>query len=155
MKYTLGKICLGLVAMVLLAGCEREESQIYFADGTSTQASHWDDRWIVINYWAEWCGPCRHEIPEFNQLHAERKTNGLVVLGVNYDGLQGEKLAAVIERMDVRFPTLVVDPQVEYGFERAMTLPMTVLINPDREVHDILFGPQTVTSILAAQAASS
>ena len=95
------------------------------------------------------------EIPEFNQLHAERKTNGLVVLGVNYDGLQGEKLAAVIERMDVRFPTLVVDPQVEYGFERAMTLPMTVLINPDREVHDILFGPQTVTSILAAQAASS
>ena len=139
-----------LVLVVLLSSGCAQEVQIEFADGTRTQASHWDDRWLVINYWAEWCGPCRHEIPELNELHHARVGHGLVVLGVNWDGLQGEKLDQVIERMDIEFPTLVVDPYLEYGYERAQQLPVTVLINPNREVHRVLMGPQTEKSILGA-----
>ena len=142
------KKCL-IVGVLLIFGC-MPDRQIQFADGTQTQLSHWNDRWLVINYWAEWCGPCRHEIPEFNALHKSRLTNGLVVLGVNYDELQGAKLAEVSERMKIEFPVLTVDPQIEYGYARALTLPMTVLMNPEREVHDILVGPQTQDSILAA-----
>ena len=139
-----------VIGLFVMASCSSER-QIYFADGSNTQISHWDGRWLVINYWAEWCAPCRHEIPEFNQLHEDRVGNGLVVLGVNYDGIQGERLTQVIERMDIQFPVLVQDPQQVYGYERAQTLPMTVLINPDREVHRILIGPQNQDSIKAAQ----
>lgn len=141
---------LNLVLVLLLSfGCA-PEVQIEFADGTRTQASHWDDRWLVINYWAEWCGPCRHEIPELNELHADRVGHGLVVLGVNWDGLRADKLNQVIERMEIEFPTLVVDPYQQYGYERAQQLPITVLINPAREVHRVLMGPQTEKSILGA-----
>ena len=139
-----------LAALVLLSfGCAQER-QIEFADGTRTQASHWDDRWLVINYWAEWCGPCRHEIPELNELHHARVSHGLVMLGVNWDGLQGDKLKEVIDRMEIEFPTLVLDPYQEYGYERAQQLPVTVLITPEREVHKVLVGPQSEKSILAA-----
>jgi len=137
------------VLLFVVAGCVPEE-QIEFADGTKTQLSHWDDRWLVINYWAEWCAPCRHEIPELNELHFNRVANGTVVLGVNYDGLVAPKLNEVIERMDIEFPVFVQDPQQRYGYDRATVLPMTVLINPAREVHRILQGPQTGASILAA-----
>ena len=137
------------MGLLLFAGCSVEE-QIYFADGSKTQLSHWDDRWLVINYWAEWCAPCRHEIPELNQLHSERGANGMVVLGVNYDGLTQPKLGDVMQRMDIQFPVLLEDPQMKYGYDRAEQLPMTVLINPAREVHEVLVGPQTAQSIMAA-----
>jgi thiol-disulfide isomerase/thioredoxin len=138
-----------LVCALLVAGCSKDEP-VTFADGSQTLMSHWDGRWLVINYWAEWCAPCRHEIPELNELHAGRVEHGLVVLGVNYDGLVQPKLGEVIERMEIKFPILAQDPQLRWGYERAVHLPITVLINPQREVHEILVGPQTKTSIMAA-----
>jgi hypothetical protein len=72
------------------------------------------------------------------------------MLGVNYDGLMQPKLSEVIDRMDIQFPVLMQDPQLRYGYERAEHLPMTVLINPARQVHRVLVGPQTGASILAA-----
>ena len=74
----------------------------------------------------------------------------MVVLGVNYDGLAPPKLNEVIERMEIDFPVLLADPQQRFGYNRAEQLPMTVIINPQREVHDVLIGPQTATSITAA-----
>ena len=73
-----------------------------------------------------------------------------MVLGVNYDGLAQPKLGDVIGRMDIKFPVLLNDPQLRYGYERAVHLPVTVLINPQRDVHEILVGPQTKASIMAA-----
>src|SRR5690606_11211450 len=43
-------------------------------------------QWLVINYWAEWCAPCRKEIPELNAL--PEHIDGVRVLGVNFDGLR-------------------------------------------------------------------
>lgn len=138
-----------VVGVALLASCSVEEP-VLFADGSRTQLSQWSDKHLVINYWAEWCAPCRHEIPEFNQLHVDRDEHGVVVLGVNYDGIADVKLTELIDKMGIEFPTLVDDPQVRYGYERAETLPMTVIINPVREVQKILIGPQTASSIHAA-----
>ena len=122
-----------LVFTLLLTACS-PEAPVRFADGSFTQSSHWDGRWLVINYWAEWCAPCRDEIPELNELHHARVNHGLVMLGVNWDGLQREKLTAVIERMGIEFPVLSEDPYLQYGYERAQQLPVTVLINPERVV---------------------
>ena len=84
-----------------------------------------------------------------NELHHERVQHGLVVLGVNWDGVTGEKLAGVIDRMQIEFPTLKDDPHLKYGFDKAQQLPATVLISPEREVAAVLMGPQTQASILA------
>lgn len=137
-----------VAVLVLLAASCAPDQQVEFADGTRTQMSHWENRWLVINYWAEWCAPCRHEIPQLNALHRTRVEHGVVVLGVNWDGLGGTKLNEVIDRMSVGFPTLVIDPYQQFGYERAQQLPVTVLINPAREVYEVLIGPQTQKSIL-------
>jgi thiol-disulfide isomerase/thioredoxin len=143
------KILAVLFSALLLGACATEE-QIEFAGGASASLSEWDDRYLVINYWAEWCAPCRHEIPELNQLHQARDEQGIVVLGVNYDGIAGEKLVTLIGEMGIEFPTLVQDPQLRYGYDRPETLPMTAIITPSREVQKILIGPQTSASIQAA-----
>ena len=141
---------LGLVVLIgLMSGCGAESS-VALADGRSTKLSHWDGRWIIINYWAEWCAPCRAEIPELNALHKERASTGVVVLGVNYDELTGEKLAEVTERMGIEFPVLVDDPRARWGYDLPAVLPSTMLIDPEGNLHRQLQGPQTAESLTEA-----
>ena len=144
----------GLVVVALLVGCggDRRGAQMRFADGSSTQLEHWQGRWVLINYWAEWCAPCREEIPELNRLHAERNRTGTVVLGVNFDGLRGARLEQLIQEMDVRFPVLVEDPAPLWEQPRPAVLPSTLVIGPDGALRKVLQGPQTYETLSHATA---
>lgn len=137
--------------VLLIGGCEQGlEPQVRLADGSATQFSHWHGRWILINYWAEWCAPCREEIPELNRLHAERIRSGVIVVGVNYDGLQGEGLRQLIDAMDIKFPVLLDDPRERWQQPTPSVLPSTLVIAPDGSLHDILVGPHTYESFTHA-----
>jgi len=46
---------------------------------------------VILNFWATWCPPCRHEVPTLEQIHNEYGPQGVVVLAVNL----GEKLENV------------------------------------------------------------
>ena len=69
---------IALLALFTLSSCEREDV-VALADGGQVPFDHWQGRWLIINYWAEWCAPCRKEIPELNLLHSERSSTGAVV----------------------------------------------------------------------------
>ena len=38
---------------------------------------------VLINFWATWCGPCRMEIPELNEMHKSYHEKGLEILGIS------------------------------------------------------------------------
>jgi thiol-disulfide isomerase/thioredoxin len=99
-------------------------------------------RWLVLNYWAEWCMPCRKEIPELNQL-SHQLANRVAVLGVNYDGLTGTELASAIEAMGIEFPATGQDPATELNIPRPIVLPTTYLLNPEGKLEHTLIGPQS------------
>jgi len=103
-------------------------------------------RWVLINYWAEWCKPCLEEIPELNAF-AEAYGEQVSVLGVNYDGVEGETLARVIVRFGIDFPVLSQDPASIYKFNRPEVLPVTFVINPEGVVQQRLVGPQTLADL--------
>lgn len=146
-----------LLVALLLAGCGQGDGveRLRLADGRVAPMEHWDGRYLAINYWAEWCTPCREEIGELNALHADRVNHNLVMLGVNYDGLTGDALLEVMERMDVGFPVLASDVAEHFGYEVPTVLPTTVILSPDRVVIAQLKGPQTEASLLRATGASA
>lgn len=129
----------------MLSACSSEQS----AQLASGQRLNWDEQegqWLVINYWAEWCKPCYEEIPELNALDQDARVR---VLGVNYDGLGGPELEALIERMGIRFPTLVDNPAERFGWQQPLGLPATFMVNPEGEVVEARFGGQTRDELLA------
>ena len=139
-----------LLACLSLVGCSSEPS-FRVADGSSIRFSDLHGESVVLNYWAEWCAPCREEIPELNELRQQGSQRGVEirVLGVNYDGLEGADLNAVMQRMEIEFPVLVDDPRENFRIGRAEVLPMTVVIDPKGTVQAVLAGPQTAESLLA------
>ena len=76
------KRCFLILVCVLLISCERPVFDV--VDGSGFSDSDLKDRWVVINYWATWCGTCITEVPEFNEIHHDQRAE-LLVLGVNFD----------------------------------------------------------------------
>ena len=105
-------------------------------------------QWVVINYWARWCKPCIEEIPELNTLNTEFRQ--VTVLGVNFDGVQGEELAQQVADLNVEFAILPRDPAAELGIARPVVLPTTLIVGPDGTFQKALTGPQTAESLVAA-----
>ncbi len=100
-------------------------------------------KWVVINYWADWCPPCIKEIPELNKLNA-KYSDELNVFLFNFDRLEGEELKNQLRKIDAKVPSLVTDPQSIYNFSIPESLPVTFVINKKGELSNILQGPQTL-----------
>lgn len=146
MKLRFGKVRLGLLlSLVLLTGCE--EPPLLFADGSRGDFDRWSGQWLVVNYWAEWCAPCRVEIPELNELH---KVAGVSVVGVNFDGVIGPELSTSVAAMDIEFPVLSADPRAHWQVELPGILPTTLLISPAGQLVEVRRGPQTLMALLDA-----
>jgi thiol-disulfide isomerase/thioredoxin len=137
-----------LAALAVPSGCAKPE--VLLADGGGASWAGWHGKWLVINYWAEWCAPCRVEIPELNRLHHEGAEAGVVVLGVNFDGVLGESLDALIQDLGIEFPVLLDDPGARWDLSRPSILPSTLVIGPDGALAGVLIGPQTYESLAEA-----
>lgn len=119
------------------------------ADGSVLDLDDYPGRWVVLNYWAPWCAPCREEIPVLNDF-AETNAARVLVLGVHLDGVRGERLAEDIEDLGIRFPVAVADPGPVLGLRPSAVVPTTWILNPQGEVHRMLLGPQSARDLYDA-----
>ena len=92
---------------------------------------------VLINFWATWCGPCRMEIPDFNELYAKYNDKGLEVLGISISDSR-EPLLKFKNAYNIFYPILYGDPyqmskiQMEYG--GVHSIPISFLIDKYGEV---------------------
>jgi len=141
--------CGALLLMALAAvACRDAEPSYPLLGGGQLQLSELRGRLVFINYWAEWCAPCREEIPELNALAAF--TDDVRVLSVNFDGVSGDKLQAQVKELGIAFPTLLEDPRSVLQLPPAQALPETLVLDAEGNVFKVLVGPQTRATLTAA-----
>lgn len=89
-------------------------------------------RYVLIDFWGSWCGPCVRAIPELKKLREEYRDDVLYVLGVTVNDPVANTRAAV-ERFGVSWPCWVGTDAIArtYGISAVPTL---VLISPDGDV---------------------
>jgi thiol-disulfide isomerase/thioredoxin len=141
------RVVAGIGAGLLLAACAEDLGGDQ--SGRKVPAERLDGQWLVINYWAEWCGPCRTEIPELNALDRRLAERSASVLGVNFDGLQGAQLSAAVQAMGIRFTVLAQDPAQRFGLPRSEVLPATYIVDDRGQLRERLLGEQTAAGLMA------
>lgn len=97
-------------------------------------------KWVVVNFWATWCGPCLQEMPELSALHAMR--DNVEVVGLAYEDIEPDDMRAFLEKHPVAYPIVILDPyDPPKDFATPRGLPMTYLIGPDGKVAHQFLGP--------------
>jgi thiol-disulfide isomerase/thioredoxin len=135
-----------LIAMAMSVTSAQAESPLDFEleglDGGTYQLSAYRGQWVVVNYWATWCAPCRKEIPDLSRLHDRR--SDLVVLGLAFEDTEPADLLAFLEEYPATYPILLVDtfnPPEDLGAPRA--LPTTWLVDFEGHIVETWIGPVT------------
>jgi len=103
-------------------------------------------KWVVLNYWATWCAPCRKEIPDLSSLNEAR--DDVVVLGLAYEDTDIESFDEFLEEYHPSYPILLVDvyaPPEPFGAPKA--LPTTIILNSEGIPVKTFVGPVTRESI--------
>ena len=79
---------------------------VYDADGNAVRLSDFRGKPVVLNFWASWCGPCKREMPDFNEKYLELKDK-VHFLMVNVTGNDTKEDAqAYVKQMGFAFPIL-------------------------------------------------
>lgn len=93
-------------------------------------------KYVLVDFWASWCGPCRASIPELKELYAKYHDKGFEVIGVSLDAKKDAWLKGIAD-LDIPWPQMS-DVKLwnsagakEYGIK---AIPCTILIDPDGKI---------------------
>lgn len=96
-------------------------------------------RYVLLTFWATWCGPCTREYPELVRVQDVLGPRGVSVIGILYGDSPRAALEWIQDREPDTYPSLVGSRDVARNFG-ITGLPLTVLIDPQGLVMDVFFG---------------
>ena len=109
-------------------------------NGRTVRLSDYQGKVVLINFWATWCPPCRAEMPDLVRLQREHGKEGLQIIGVTYPPEQKARVRRFARSLKVNYPIVLGTREFKARFSSEETLPLTVVINRDGKVSDIISG---------------
>ena len=121
----------------------RAASDATFADpeGTEMTLAEWQGKWVLLNFWATWCAPCRHEMPSLNALQADLGSDAfeVVTIATGRNSLTG--IEKFFDETDVTHLPILLDPRQAVARDMAVLgLPVTMILNPEGQEVARLLG---------------
>jgi thiol-disulfide isomerase/thioredoxin len=110
--------------------------------GKPTPITTWRGKSLIINFWATWCAPCRHEIPLLQSIRREWLDRNVEVVGIAVD--YRDKVVAYADELKISYPLLIgeddaLDVARAFGVD-SPAFPFTVFTDQRGEVVALYVG---------------
>jgi thiol-disulfide isomerase/thioredoxin len=104
-------------------------------DGEPHRLADYRGHWVLVNFWATWCPPCRKEMPSLEQLYQTYRERGLRVLAIN-QWEDADHVFSYMGELNV-FPAfpILFDPQSRVSEAWGVRgLPTSFLVDPEGRI---------------------
>lgn len=120
----------------LWVGKDAPEISLPNTDGKTVSLSSYRGKYVLVDFWASWCGPCRNENPNVVEAYNRFKNKNFTILGVSLDKSKDAWKKAIAEDnlnwahiSDLKYWDSEVVPKYKIG-----GIPFNVLVNPEGKV---------------------
>jgi peroxiredoxin len=114
--------------------------------GETVSLSDYHGSWVLLTFFATWCGPCRSEMPSLERLHQQLTDYGLVVLAVSVDQQQ-QVVGPFVKGLGLTFPVLWDERGEAARTYRASSIPISYLIDPTGRLVGVSRGARDWASL--------
>ena len=109
-------------------------------NGEEVRLSDYRGKIVFINFWATWCGPCRHEVPAFVELQEEYGEDNLVILGISLDRGDLSVVPKFAQEYKINYEVLYGDVTVVQKYGGIQSIPTTFIVDQDGYIIDGMIG---------------
>ena len=111
-------------------------------DGHQLTLEDFQGNYLLVNFWATWCGPCKVEMPSLELLYRKFKERNLKVIAVSNDIFGAQVVKPYIQAQNFTF-IVGLDPKLEVSNQfGVISLPTTFLIDPQGQIIGVLIGAE-------------
>ena len=106
---------------------------VYTAEEEKVRMLDFKEKPIVVNFWATWCGPCKVELPSFEELYKEYGDRVQFMMVNLTDGKQEKKedVQGFISKHNYTFPVFFDTNRTAYNTYNLYQIPKTLFVDKD------------------------
>ena len=111
-------------------------------DGRELTLSDYQGKYLLVNFWATWCGPCKVEMPSLELLYRKFKQRNFAMIAISNDIFGAQVVNPYIQAQNFTFP-VGLDPKLKVSNQfGVVSLPTTFLIDPQGKIIGVLNGAE-------------
>jgi len=115
--------------------------------GKEYSLSQFKGKVVMINFFTFFCGPCRDEMPDLNQIHNELKGKGLQTLGIALSS-DPTQIRFLVKQLGLEYPVLIGNDKVSDSYGSIAVVPTTVIIDKQGNVAQRIEGTRKKETFL-------
>jgi len=147
-KFRSVKVVMLMLGMFLLGACSNSgamevgkkavEFTLNDINGNRIALANYNGKVVILDFFADWCPPCRQEIPDFIALEKQYGGQGFSMIGVALVDRNAAK--AFSDKMGINYPILIDDGNVSAAYGPIRSIPTTFVIDKEGKIAKVYIG---------------